>query len=147
MERPCERVYTVMDFYDGPRSGFADFEGRPHAYRALWDVAEDDFDAEGRFALVPITPELLALALEDWAIWKRWENAFYAGEVPLSHHPALPTDRLRHEELAPVIAQALEILPAHGTIARGVFRARPGVQGNAGGRGPRPELEVQWMPI
>jgi hypothetical protein len=60
-----------MDYYDGPRSGFADFEGRPHAYRALWDVAEDDFDAEGRFALMPITPQLLAIALEDWAIWRR----------------------------------------------------------------------------
>jgi len=147
MERPFERVYTVMDYYDGPRSGFADFDGQPHAYRAIWDVAADDFDLEGRFALVPITPELLHIALEDWAIWKRWEAAYYAGEVPLSKHPALPVDRLRHEDLAPIIAQALEILPARGVTARGSFRVRPGVQGVAGVRGPRPALEVRWNPI
>src|SRR5688572_206277 len=81
MERPFERVYTVMDFYDGPRSGFADFGGAPHAYRSIWREDLDDWDPDDRFELSPVAGETLALALEDWAIWRRWEEAFYAGET------------------------------------------------------------------
>lgn len=27
-----ERFYTVLDYYDGPRKGIADFQGKPHLY-------------------------------------------------------------------------------------------------------------------
>ena len=65
MERAFERVYTVYDFYDGPRAGFADFDGAPHAYRSIWREDLDDWDPEDRFQLWPVPPDVLALALED----------------------------------------------------------------------------------
>jgi hypothetical protein len=67
MDGPYERVYTVTDYYDGPRSGVASLGGRPHVYRSLWQDQADDWD-DDRFELSPIAPEVLALALEDWAI-------------------------------------------------------------------------------
>ena len=147
MTRPFERVHTVMDFYDGPRSGFADFDGVPHAYRSIWREDLDDWDPEDRFELSPVSNETLSLALEDWAIWRRWEEAFYAGETPHATHPALPDDRARHAELAPLIERALEIDQARRRVAVGVFRTRDGARGGVGIPTSRATLEVQWRPV
>ena len=147
MERPFERVYTVMDFWDGPRSGFADFDGVPHAYRSLWRDDLDDWDQDGQFALGPVSPDLLAIALEDWEIWRRWEEAYYADKVGLSTHPALPEDHARHIELAPIIERALEIDPSRRRIAVGEFRSLNGRRGAPGAPSSRAILEVRWLPV
>src|SRR5687768_8510315 len=36
-----ERVYTVTDYWDGPREGIADFQDVPHLYRSIF-LKEDD---------------------------------------------------------------------------------------------------------
>jgi hypothetical protein len=38
MEQKFEKVYTVTDFYDGPRGGIANFRGHPHVYESLWNI-------------------------------------------------------------------------------------------------------------
>ncbi len=53
MERSFEHVYTVTDYYDGPRGGVAEFNGVPHVYRSLFLDSEDEWDAE-RFELSPL---------------------------------------------------------------------------------------------
>jgi len=72
MDRPYERVYTVNDYWDRPRAGFADVDGQPHAYRSIWREDLDDWDPDNRFLLQPVSSELLALAREAWEIWLRW---------------------------------------------------------------------------
>lgn len=144
-EGTFERVYTVYDYYDTPRSGFADVGGVPHAYRSIWRDDLDDWDPEGRFRLHPVTPEVLALALEDWAIWGRWEEAYRAGRTQDTTHPALPADLPRHAELAPIIERALEFDAASARVAIGEFRAKGIVR--RGGRNPRGEMEVRWTPV
>jgi hypothetical protein len=62
-----ERVYTVSDFWDCPRSGVANYKGKPHFYEAEFSVVEDDYT--GRYWLARIEPNLLLLVLEDWEIW------------------------------------------------------------------------------
>ena len=81
-EPDWERVYTVNDFYDGPRLGVADYNGQPHLYESRWDDSEGRWEGEkgeegylDNFWLSPITAEELVLVLEDWAIWERWEAA------------------------------------------------------------------------
>lgn len=144
MERPFERVYTVHDYYDGLRGGFADFDGAPHAYRSIWREDLGGWDPENRYELSPISAEMLALVLEDWEIWKRWEEAFFAGQAAQDTHPALPADAARHTELEPVVERALEIDPARRRIAIAEFRAR------GGGGWPSPPSrvthEVRWTP-
>ena len=137
-----ERVFTVYDWYDGPRAGFADWGGVPHAYRSIWRDDLDDWDPEHRFRLAPVTPEVLALALEDWAIWRRWADAYHAGRTRDPTHPALPSDRPRHAEIAPVLERALEFDPASALVAVGDFRAK-GVPRRTGSRA---EQEVRWTP-
>jgi hypothetical protein len=34
------RVYTVNDYYDGPRPGIADYQGRPHAYESQFNESQ-----------------------------------------------------------------------------------------------------------
>ena len=92
-----ELVFTVTEYYDGPRQGIANFEGEPHFYDCVFDDALDDYS--NLFRLTPITPAVFQLALEDWSIWERWELAFNTGKAVRDSHPALPEDRRRHEEI------------------------------------------------
>jgi hypothetical protein len=35
-----ECVFTVTDYYDGPRKGIANYNGRPHFYECVFDGAK-----------------------------------------------------------------------------------------------------------
>jgi hypothetical protein len=136
-----ERVHAVTDFWDGPRGGVADFGARPHAFASRWDEG-DDWDPALRLA--PIDDATLALVLEDWAIWTRWEDAFHAGATSIDTHPALPADRARHEELAALLAPRLDV-PADAELrAAAEFRVRPGAPWRGKGSAP---LEVRWTRV
>ena len=113
-EPQWETVYTVTDFYDGPRLGIANYHGQPHLYESRWDNSKDRWEGEqgeendlDHYWLSPVTPEIFALALEDWAIWQRWEATFHAGKA-YATHPALPEERARHEQLQSLLGQALK---------------------------------------
>lgn len=131
------RDYTMTDYWDGPRGGIADFDGLPHVYESEWSDAEDDYAPTYR--LSPVTAEVLKLALEDWAIWERWSIAFHAGTTTRETHPALPEDRMRHEELKAKLQDRLQIDPENFVRARGKFRGAPGWD-----RTGLVPLEVEW---
>ena len=65
-----DRVLTVNEFYDGPRRGVAELNGVPHIYEAEFDYNPSNGRGDTYF-LSPIGTELLALVMEDWAIWLR----------------------------------------------------------------------------
>jgi hypothetical protein len=110
-----DRVLTENLYYDGPLLGIAELNGVPHIYEA------DSTDKYGdTYFLSPIDAELLALVLEDWAIWRRWDAAYKRGEVTLASHPALPHERKRQEELERIIGSRLKSDPMN----RLYFRAR-----------------------
>lgn len=92
-----ERVFTVTDYYDGPRQGIANFNGAPHLYNCIFSEQEDGYS--NSYRLTPISIQTFDLAMEDWAIWKRWEHAFCQGVATQESHSALPPDRARHEEI------------------------------------------------
>jgi hypothetical protein len=119
MQVEHETVHTVTDYYDGPRGGIVSFHGRPHAYKSLWDDSEDDWS--DTLLLQPIDEETFRLAMEDWAIWRRWESAFHSVQTDLKTHPALPADRARHDELATILKPRLEIDAERAIRVRGRF--------------------------
>lgn len=135
-----EPVHTVTDYYDGPRRGIADLDGRPHLYDAEWSSEIDNY-AE-TFLLTPVDGNVLALALEDWAIWRRWEDAFHSGLVDHDSHPALPEDRARHEELVALLAPQLVTVPERAVRKRADFRVRADVPDPI--PGVMRQLEVRW---
>lgn len=115
-----ERVYTINDFWDRPCLGIANVEGVPHIYQSLFDSAFDDFT--DHYLVCPVDPELLELVLEDWAIWIRWSEAFDLGLVSRESHPALPADRMRHDELHTRIGSRLSVDPICGRKLWARFR-------------------------
>ena len=134
-----ERVYTVVDYYDGPRKGMADYQGRPHLYECIFVEGKDAYT--DLFRLSPIDPETFRLAMEDWAIWKRWERAYHAGEADVNTHPALPHERERHEELERMLADLLVVDPAKAVTRIGHFEAAGGETLPMGVIRP---LQVKW---
>jgi hypothetical protein len=99
-----DTMYTMTDYYDGPRKGVANYHGVPHLYESCWADIKSESDV---FMLTPISADVLALAQEDWDIWLRWSAAYHAGLTTLDTHPALPKDRARHDELVMLLAPSL----------------------------------------
>lgn len=122
-----EPVHTITDWYDGPRRGVANLEGIPHYYECQWYASVDagheaDSDAlPGDYLLTPLDAETYRLALEDWAIWERWEAAFAAGTTTQATHPVLPEDRTRHDEIEQLLLTKLVTNSHSCRRARGEF--------------------------
>jgi len=140
--RPFERVYTVTDYYDGPRGGVATFDGKPHFYESEWSDLEDDW--ADTFRLTPIDDETLELACEAWQIWLRWERARHDGSVGLDSHPALPAERPRYDELQLALSERLRTAEKP-VRARATFRRSASIPWD--GKGHSPPLEVEWTPV
>ena len=118
-----DRVYTVNDYYDGPRLGIADVDGVPHIYEAEFDHSSDEYG--DTFFVSPVDESLFALVLEDWEIWLRWDSAFKRGEASVESHPALSEDRARHEALKIAIGDRLRVDRAQAKYMRARFQTSP----------------------
>jgi hypothetical protein len=99
-----EPVFTVYDWYDGPRSGAAEHQGQPVWYRSLFLDDEDYEDEHCRFELRPLTAEALGWEEERQAIYGRWEATRTEADrrgpaTPLEEFGALPEERERYREL------------------------------------------------
>ena len=115
-----ETVHTMTDYYDGPRGGVADFCGAPHVYESEFSDTLNNYTDS--FRLSPISDDLFQLALEDWAIWLRWDSAFKHGETPHDTHPDLPVERDHHCELARLLDINLVIDSHNFLLATAEFR-------------------------
>ncbi|MCO5978678.1 hypothetical protein [Ideonella oryzae] len=132
-----DRVLTINDYYDGPRLGVAELNGIPHIYESEFDHNTDEYG--DTYFLSPIGKELLSAVLEDWEIWLRWEAARKRGEVEAETHPALPSERARHEELKVFVGTKLQADPVARKRYRASFLVPPGSQGSWQG------MLVQWV--
>jgi hypothetical protein len=128
-----ESVFTVSDFFDGPRRGVANFGGKPHAYQSEFSDTNDEYS--DRFLLMEIDPELFRLVMEDWAIWQRWLAAYRRGTASTDSHPALPEDRMRHHQIEQLIGSRLHVEPTNCFVKRAKFRQAAEV------------WEVQWYDV
>ena len=95
------------------------FNGLPHFYDCIFDDAKDEYS--DTYRLTPISQAVFELANEDWLIWKRWESAFHAGTTTLESHPALPRDRVRHQEIRASLDSALKTDASVCVVRRGFF--------------------------
>lgn len=134
-----EQVFTVTDYYDGPRQGVANFNGQPHFYDCIFSETEDGYSS--LYRLTPISQDILNLVRESWAIWQRWELAFQTGKTTLKSHPALPQDKARYEEIRAVLDPVLKTASETSIIRDGAFE----VVGNPIlPKGVMRPLQVRW---
>jgi hypothetical protein len=134
-----ETVFTVTDYYDGPRQGIANYLGSPHFYDCIFSDKKQDFSC--MYHLTPVGDQIFRLALEDWAIWKRWEHAFKSGETGMDTHPALPEDAGRHREIEALVAGSLKTDPSRSIVRAARFLAARNAEV---GSGVLADLLVKW---
>jgi hypothetical protein len=132
MSTTWDRIYTINDYYDGPERGVADLQGTPRIYQKLFSKEDDEYT--NRFLLSKIDLELLALVMENWNIWLRWNAAYRQGKVNVKTHPALPEERQRHEEQSLMIGDRFKPDPETAVVKWARFR-----------HDDRGELEVEWL--
>jgi hypothetical protein len=122
---PTQTVYTVEDYYDGPRSGVVDYNGHPHFYRSIYLDSPDWTADEDRFELSPVSPDVVAAATEAAEISDRRNRTHpqrAGGPISGIEFGALPEDRNRrarpHSFLASRYAEAVQ---ARRIIDQGEF--------------------------
>lgn len=91
--------------------------------------------------LIPVSNEVFFLALENWAIWKRWERASIAEGVNRGSHAALPPERDRHLHIQSILDEQLKTDKERCIIRAGAF-ANAGTEVPA--KGILVELVVKW---
>ena len=97
-------LYTISDWYDGPRAGATEFVGRPYFYRSIY-LDSDVWDPnESRFELTPLTEDALSWELETIRIFERWDSARKDGRIVWNPDDeaafgALPEDMQRYRDL------------------------------------------------
>ena len=134
-----EIVHTVTDYYDGPRVGLADYNKQPHLYESLWDNLLNNY--ADSFNLFPVNIAAFNLAMESWAIWRKYERALHRGKTTPDHHPALPADRNRYETIEDLLKIELNKSGITPIVAYGKFDVIN--NSNYDGIGIR-SLQVKW---
>src|SRR5579872_3463825 len=114
---PLEPVHVVYDYWDGPRSGVANYQGAPHWFENVFNEANDDYSNE--FCLIPLPDQALAIAKKSNEIFLRWSKAFNEGTADISQHPALPHERKEYDSLKAKFDTYLETARKHRFKMRG----------------------------
>jgi hypothetical protein len=139
-EAAFEEVFTVSEYYDGPRQGTANMRGEPHFFDCIFSQEQDDYS--DLYQLTPISRTALSLVLEDWSIFKRWETSFFAGATSRDTFAALPPDRMRSRELKQLLKPILATNPLTCFVKVGMFKVTPVVDLPVGVLRP---LQVRWI--
>lgn len=117
-------VYTVEDWYDGPRDGYADYRQKPHYYRSLHLDNEVYNPNEDRFELTPVSKQVVQWALALDALWRKWSEAYRAGtlpEEPDGNIRVLAESLPRCHELCALIETGTQKNAALAFVVRGEF--------------------------
>lgn len=134
-----EKVHTVDHYYDGVRSGTADYGGSPHYFSSL--INQDASEFSDKFRLYPVDAAFMERVLRDWKRFRAWEAKFYQGLAPLD---AQPGDAEDNDVCHWLDAEIKRIAPLPSLFIA-TFRACPGQEDLA--PGILRELEVAWTPV
>ncbi len=138
-----EPVLMVWDFYDGVRSGIALHEARPYYFECEFD--EDEGEYSDIFGLWPVDEALLALATEQWKIFRDWQDRFHRENPPSETHPGYRGQDTRYDEIEDRIDDFLRSRGLTAYRMTAVFEPRmeqPEVP-----RGVIKQLDVTWQAV
>jgi hypothetical protein len=138
--RGYELVFTVADYYDGPRQGVANYRGEPHFYDCVFDQEEDEYS--DLYRLTPIDQRTFELAVEAWAIWRKWELAYHSGKVKSDSHPALRADTTKYKRIWRKLDASLKTDSARCISRKGHFKA---IEAPKLPKGVLRPFQVKWL--
>ncbi|MFF4424057.1 hypothetical protein ACFY04_25295 [Streptomyces sp. NPDC001549] len=132
------RAYAEFEWYDGPRAGLADVDGRPHYFQGC---DYDHADESDEYLVWPASEAAVVLEREQWAIFVRWNQRSEAGEAGPESHPGLGRVDARYDELN-------RLLAPHRQSAEGARRLVGELAFDAGDRyrADGPDYWFRWHP-
>jgi hypothetical protein len=98
-----DKVHTVFDFWDCPRSGIASFNGKFHKFECVFDEKNDEYS--NIYRLKELCNETLILFNKEKELKKKWDNKIYKSNEDKASFPILPEDKDEYE----LIKNELEI--------------------------------------
>jgi len=135
-----EEAHFVIDYWDGPREGVADYCGTPHYFKCVFDEKRDEWSDV--FILRPLDQDTYRLLMESKQIWQRWQEAYEAGSTNLDSHPALPEDAKRSKELVEILEPKIKIDAITAIRLKGSFEADARTKLTS-----KEKWRVSWLPI
>ena len=132
-----QKVYMVWDLYDGARTGLADFNGVPHYFSCVFSDQYTD-----KFELSPVSDNYLALALEQWKIYRDWELQYNLEDDLIENHPGNGGVSPRYDELDIILKSELKNVKKTNGLFRPEFRVLPNQEELP--TGVLREVEVAW---
>ena len=106
---PPERVYVENEWYDGPRAGIADVNGRPHRFKSLFDQQQDQYP--GTFLVWPVDQVVVELEQEQWRIFAAWNALYEAGKATTDSHPGHGGRSARWDEIETLLKNSRAEVP------------------------------------
>ncbi|WP_333740511.1 hypothetical protein [Streptomyces sp. IBSBF 2806] len=92
-----EHVHVELEWYDGPRAGLADVDGKPYYFQSNDYDHADEADV---YSVWPASDTAVELEREQWAIFAKWNERHEAGTVGPETHPGRGGIDARYDELA-----------------------------------------------
>lgn len=94
------RVLVELEWYDGPRVGLAEIDGKVHYFesRNYVDQVEDS-----EYDVWPASDDAVTMEREQWAIYVSWSRRHEAGEAGPGSHPGYGGIDARYDELTSLL--------------------------------------------
>ncbi|GAA1000669.1 hypothetical protein GCM10009555_104030 [Acrocarpospora macrocephala] len=92
-----ERVHIELDWWDGPREGLADVDGKVHYFQAVWDDDQDDYGDE--YYVWPASSPAVAMEREAQTIFLEWLTRYKSATASIETHPGHGGVDARYDEL------------------------------------------------
>lgn len=96
-----ERVYVELEWYDGPRAGLADVDGKPHYFQSDSYAHTDEAD---EYRVWPASEDAVKWEREQWALFTRWNQRYEAETVTSESNPSRGGIDARYDKLDRLLA-------------------------------------------
>ncbi|MFG2006038.1 hypothetical protein ACGFNU_43500 [Spirillospora sp. NPDC048911] len=123
------RVVVELDWYDGPRAGLAEVDGRAHYFESRNYV---DLVEEAEYYLWPASDDAVTMEREQWAIYVEWNRRYEAGEAGTESHPGNGGVDMRYDELTSLLTPHRRV-PTDARRLGAEWRFGPGARYQAEG--------------
>jgi hypothetical protein len=139
MKRGYELVFTVLEYYDGPRKGIASYRKTPHFFDCI--ISNDKNEYSEKYFLTPLDDETYRLAMEASEIFRKWEIRFHDNKRTSTTSGAYLLDTKKYRAINRVLDKRLVTIPRQAIIRIGHFDVlwRPKLP-----KGVIRPLQVKW---
>ena len=137
-KRGYEPVFTVLEYYDGPRKGIASYKKTPHFFDC---IINDKNEYSEKYLLTPVDDETYQLAMEASEIFRKWEIRFHDSKRASTTTRAYLLDTKKYRAINRVLDKRLVTIPRQAIIRTGHFEVlgRPKLP-----KGVIRPLQVKW---